>query len=57
LIFTEGGEELTEKIKYYLAHSKKRQEIAQNGYDFVLKNCSIDARVKELINYVNEIIK
>ena len=57
LVFTEGGEELTEKIKYYLAHSKKRQEIAQNGYDFVLKNCSIDARVKELINYVNEIIK
>jgi spore maturation protein CgeB len=57
LVFTEGGEDLTGKIKYYLAHSKKRQEIAQNGYDFVLKNCSIDTRVGELINHIQEVVK
>jgi len=57
LVFTEGGKDLTEKIKYYLAHSKKRQEIAQNGYDYVLKNCSIDARVRELINHIHEVVK
>ena len=57
LVFTEGGKDLTGKIKYYLAHSKKRQEIAQNGYDCVLKNCSIDARVGELINHIQEVVK
>ena len=57
LVFTEGGKDLTGKIKYYLAHSKKRQEIAQNGYDYVLKNCSIDARVGELINHIQEVVK
>lgn len=57
LVFTKGGKDLTEKIKYYLAHSKKRQEIAQNGYDYVLKNCSIDARVRELINHIHEVVR
>ena len=57
LVFTEGEEDLTEKIKYYLAHSKKRQEIAQNGYNYVVKNCSIDARATELINHIQEVVK
>ena len=57
LVFTEGGKDLTGKIKYYLAHSKKRQEIAQNGYDCVLKNYSIDARVGKLINHIQEVVK
>ena len=57
LVFTEGGKDLTEKIKYYLANSKERQEIAQNGYDYVLKNCSIDAKVRELINHIHEVVK
>ena len=57
LVFTEGEEDLTEKIKYYLAHSKKRQEIAQNGYDSVVQNCSIDARAVELVNHIQEIVK
>ena len=57
LVSTEGGKDLTGKIKYYLAHSKKRQEIAQNGYDCVLKNCSIDARVGKLINHIQEVVK
>ncbi len=57
LVFTEGEEDLTEKIKYYLAHSKKREEIAQNGYDYVVKNCSIDARSVELMNHILEVVK
>ena len=57
LVFTEGGKDLTGKIKYYLAHSKKRQEIAQNGFDYVLKNCSIDSRAGELINHIQEVVK
>ena len=31
--------------------------MAQNGYNFVVKYCSIDSRVGELINYVQEIVK
>ncbi|HIC43603.1 MAG TPA: hypothetical protein EYO73_04705 [Sulfurimonas sp.] len=57
LVFTEGEDDLTEKIKYYLAHTKKRQEIAQNGYEYVVKNCSIDARAAELINHILEVVK
>ena len=57
LVFTEGGKDLTEKIKYYLAHSKIRQDIAQSGYNYVLKNCSIDARVRELINHKQEVVR
>jgi len=57
MVFTEGGKDLTEKIEYYLAHSKKRQEIAENGYDYVLRNCSIDSRVRELVNYIQEVVE
>ena len=56
LVFTEGGKDLTEKIKYYLAHSKKRQEIAENGYNYVLRNCPIDSRVRELVNYIEGVV-
>ena len=56
MVFTEGGKDLTEKIKYYLAHSKKRQEIAENGYNYVLRNCSIDSRVRELVNYIEGVV-
>ena len=56
MVFTEGGKDLTEKIKYYLAHSKKRQEIAENGYNYVLRNCSIDSRVRQLVNYIEEVV-
>jgi len=57
MVFTEGGSDLTEKIEYYLKYPKMREEMAQNGYNFVVKYCSIDSRVGELINYVQEIVK
>lgn len=55
MVFTEGGEELKEQIAYYLAHDEERQAIAQNGYEYVIQNGSIEARAKELINYLGNL--
>ena len=55
MVFTNGGEELKEQIAYYLAHDKERQEIAQNGYDYVMQHGSIEARAQELINYLESL--
>jgi len=57
MVFTEGGAMLKDQISYYLAHDKERQDIAANGYEFVLKHASVEARVKELIKYLEEIVK
>jgi spore maturation protein CgeB len=56
VVFTEGGEHLASQISYYLGHAREREEIAQNGYEYVLKNASITARAKELFAYLEEII-
>lgn len=55
VVFTKGGEHLSDQIAYYLGHTKEREEIAQNGYDYVLKNASITARAKELYAYLEEL--
>lgn len=56
VVFTKGGEHLSDQISYYLGRVKEREEIAQNGYEYVLKNASITARAKELCAYLEEII-
>lgn len=56
MVFTSGGDDLREKIRYYLSNDAKREEIAQNGYEYVVKNASIDARVKELITYIKGVV-
>ena len=55
VVFTEGGDDLVEKIRYYINNPKKTEEIAQNGYEYVIKNGSIDSRAQELFNYMQEI--
>ena len=57
MVFTSGGDDLKEKITYYLSNEEERKRIAQNGYDYVVKNSSIDVRAKELIKYIQSIIK
>jgi spore maturation protein CgeB len=52
MVFTTGGDDLKEKIKYYLNNEEERRRIANNGYKYVLKNASIDARTHELIEYI-----
>ncbi len=55
-VFTDGGEDLVEKIEYYLAHPSQCEEIAENGYQTVIKDATILARAKELKNYIEEIL-
>ena len=56
MVFTNGDDDLREQIKYYLSNKAKREEIAQNGYEYVIKNASIDARVRELITYIKGVV-
>ena len=55
MVFTTGGDDLRDKIDYYLGHETERKRISQEGYEYVVKNASIDARAEELINYIKGI--
>jgi spore maturation protein CgeB len=52
IVFTTGGNDLKEKIRFYLENKEEREKIAEKGYEYVIKYCSIDERAKELINYI-----
>lgn len=52
MVFTSGNDELKEQITYYLSKPKERKRIADNGYEYVIKNASIEARAKELVDYI-----
>jgi spore maturation protein CgeB len=56
VVFTTGGQDLVEKIKYYLHHEEERIKIASKGYEFVKNNVSLDNRVDQLIKYINEVL-
>ena len=43
--------ELAEKIKYYLSHSKERDEIALAGYERTVLNHSYEIRLKQVIDF------
>ena len=57
MVFTEGGEALRDQIAYYLAHDDERKAIADNGYSYVLKHASVEARASELVDYLEGIAK
>ncbi|NOT77553.1 MAG: glycosyltransferase [Bacteriovoracaceae bacterium] len=56
VVFTTGGADLTEKIKFYLKYDDQRKTIADRGYEFVINNASAEVRTKELLNYIQEVI-
>lgn len=47
-------EELTEKAKYYLSHSREREKIAQQGLYMVEKYHTYEKRIAELLKIVRE---
>lgn len=55
LVFTDGGNDLVEKIDYYLKNKEERENIAQKGYKYVVKHVSIDSRAKELYEYIRSL--
>jgi spore maturation protein CgeB len=56
LVFTEGGKDLEDKIRYYLTRPTERERIAQNGYEYVLKNATSKVRMANFLDYLGEII-
>jgi len=52
MVFTTGGRDLTEKIRYYLDHEDERLAIAQRGYEYVQKGATIDVRARELVAFL-----
>ncbi|MDD4600825.1 hypothetical protein SDC9_11414 [bioreactor metagenome] len=57
MVFTDGGEDLTEKINYYLATPEERNEIAERGYQYVTKYATVQVRAQELFNYLLQILR
>lgn len=47
-------DEAVDKAKYYLTHDSEREKIAQSGFEEVMKNHTIDHRVKKLLESVNQ---
>jgi len=56
VIFTDGGQDLLDKIDYYLSRPAERQEIAENGYQYVIAHATVKARANQLYNYLQEIM-
>lgn len=56
MVFTTGGKDLEEKIEYYLAHPEERERISEKGYDYVVKNASIEKVVIKLYEYLKEVL-
>lgn len=52
LIIFEDAQELEQKASYYLEHSEKRREIAENGYCKVKKYHSYQQRIQEILSYL-----
>ena len=56
VVFTDGYEDLSEKIKYYLAHKDERQAIAEKGYNYAVKESQSAASVAgRLLAYLEEL--
>ena len=56
LVFTDGYNDLTEKIKYYLVHEEERREIAEKGYEYVMTTSQSAASWAERLSaYLEEI--
>ena len=54
LITYNSKDDLLEKVNYYLNNDNEREQIAENGYKWVLKNHTYDNRAKEIIQIVKE---
>ncbi|BBB90077.1 MAG TPA: glycosyltransferase [Methylomusa anaerophila] len=56
-VFTDGGEDLIAQIEYYLSRPKEKDEIAANGYQYILQHATVQARAKQLHNYLQQIME
>lgn len=52
VVFTTGGNDLVQKIEKYLHDEKERERIALKGYEYTIKNATIEAKAAELVAYL-----
>ncbi|OHE74062.1 MAG: hypothetical protein A2Y14_05560 [Verrucomicrobia bacterium GWF2_51_19] len=52
VVCSEGGKDLEDKIRYYLAHPEERQAIAERGYAYILKNATAEVMTRKLYNFL-----
>jgi len=55
IVFTDGGEDLKSKIKYYLKNESEREKIANIGYNHIIKNFSMKKRIEDLLRYLRSL--
>ena len=54
LVCFDGIEDLKEKVAYYLAHDRERNEIAWNGYEKVKQHHSYVNRIQEMLYVITD---
>lgn len=54
MAFTDGYDDLKDKIRYYIDNPSKAKQIAQNGYNYVIEYCTITQRAKDLVNFLEQ---
>lgn len=57
LVITTGGEDLREKIVYYLEHEEERKKIAETGYNIVTAKTTCKSRVDRLVKYIKLVLQ
>lgn len=56
MVFTDGGKDLSDKIRYYLEHAQEREKIAKNGYEYTIRHATLAMRMKELVAYLEGVL-
>jgi len=54
VVWTEGGEDLADKIEYYLEHEQERGAIAARGHELVRKSENANARAAQVVRALKE---
>ncbi len=52
IIFFKGKDDLLKKINYYLKNDEKREKIAKEAYNRIIKDYSLDSDLKKIFNQV-----
>lgn len=56
VVFTEGYDDLRDKIRYYLEHEDERREIAERGYEYVTSESrSAKILAERVLTYIKEV--
>jgi spore maturation protein CgeB len=56
VVFTDGEDDLVDKIRYYLDHPEERDAIASKGYHYIQENATIDRRAELFFAYLKEML-